>query len=116
MAKSKCTTALRWILAAFFAFGAVGNVFASETILADYQRWGYPWGFNYVTGLVELASSALLITRFRLQGALLGSAVMAAAAGTVVLHGELLHSIAPLVVLSLSSLLAVAVMKTTAQD
>lgn len=52
---------LRWALAAFFVFGGFGNIFASQTILADYVRWGYPHWFHYVTGLLELSVTAVLI-------------------------------------------------------
>lgn len=90
---------LRWLLAAFFVFGGFGNIFASGVILADYARWGYPDWFHYVTGLLELSVAALLIVwPRRLYGSILGSLVMLAAAGTVILHGEYSHAIAPLVV------------------
>lgn len=98
---------LRWVLAAFFVIGGLGNIFASETILADYQRWGYPVWFHYLTGLLELAVAALLIFRPRhLYGAILGAVIMLAAAGTVILHSEYSHAIAPLVVFSFSVLVA----------
>ncbi|HEY0122553.1 MAG TPA: DoxX family protein [Rhizobium sp.] len=106
MRKINWLSVLRWLLAAFFVFGGLGNIFASETILADYQRWGYPGWFHYVTGLLELWVAALLIVRPRhFYGAVLGGVVMLAAAGTVILRGEYSHAIAPLVVFSLCLLL-----------
>ncbi|MGL3606430.1 DoxX family protein [Rhizobium sp. G187] len=101
MSRLNWLSALNWLLAAFFAIGAFGNMFASETILADYQRWGYPDWFHWVTGAVELATSLILLTRFRLWGAVLGSSVMASAVATVVYHGEYGHAVPPLVVLGL---------------
>jgi hypothetical protein len=95
-----------WVLAAFFALGAIGNIFASESILADYERWGYPSWFHYITGLVELTVSLLLITRFRMWGALLGSLIMASAVATVLFHGEYPRAIPPLVTLALCLLAA----------
>ncbi|HEY0120451.1 MAG TPA: DoxX family protein [Rhizobium sp.] len=100
-------SALRWVLAAFFVFGGVGNIFASETILADYQRWGYPGWFHYITGLLELSVAALLIGPRHLYGAALGAVLMLAAAGTVILHGGYSHAIAPLVVFGFSVLIGV---------
>lgn len=101
MRRINWVSVIRWLLAAFFAFGAIGNIFASESILADYARWGYPSWFHYVTGFVELTTSILFATRFRLWGALLGSLIMAAAVTTVGLHGEYAHVIPPLVTLAL---------------
>lgn len=90
---------VRSALAAFFVFGGFGNIFASQTILADYARWGYPDGFHYLTGLLELSVAALLVVwPRRLYGSILGGVVMLAAAGTVILHGEHSHATAPLVV------------------
>ncbi|CAN7701898.1 DoxX family protein [Rhizobium sp. LjRoot258] len=94
-------SALQYLLAAFFVIGGVGNIAAPASILADYQRWGYPWWFHYVTGVLELTTSILLLSRYRIAGALLGSAAMAAAVGTVAFHGEYTHAIPPLAVLTL---------------
>lgn len=108
MRKINWPSVLRWVLAAFFAFGGIGNIFASETILADYQRWGYPGWFHFLTGLIELSVAALLIARPRHPyGAVLGSAVMLAAAGTVIVHGEYSHALPPLVVFSFCVLVGV---------
>lgn len=99
-------TLFRWLLAAFFAFGAMGNLFPTEGIMADYQRWGFPDWFHYLTGTLELAASALMFSRYRLVGALAGAAVMAAATTTVLFHGEFLHALIPATVLALCLLLA----------
>lgn len=108
MARIKWASVLRLLLAAFFVFGGLGNIFAPESILEDYQRWGYPDWFHYVTGVLELLVAVLLIVRPRhLYGPLLGAAVMFAAAGTVIAHGEYSHAIAPGVVFGLCLLLAV---------
>lgn len=93
---------LNGLLVAFFLFGGFGNVFASEGILADYAQWGYPAWFHYLTGALELSTAALLLfARTRLAGAMLGGAVMIAAAGTVVVHADYLHAIPPVLVLAL---------------
>ncbi|WP_373946898.1 DoxX family protein [Paracoccus marcusii] len=92
-------------LAAFFLLGGTLNFFASPEIQADYARWGYPDWFPYVTGLLEWIAAALLaVPRTRLAGSLLGALLMAAAAATVLLHGEWSHAIPPLVVLALVTL------------
>ncbi|RWR31128.1 DoxX family protein [Sinirhodobacter populi] len=98
---------LAWLLAAFFVVGGIGNIFASETVLADYARWGYPGWFHHVTGVLELTAAALIAWRpTRLWGAGLAGLVMVGAAGTVLSHGEFSHAIAPLVVLALALVVA----------
>lgn len=111
MRKINWTSSLCWALAAFFVLGAIGNIFASATIIEDYQRWGYPSWFRYVTGVLELSTALMLMTSYRLYGAFLGGAIMAAAAGTVVAHGEFSHAFAPLIVLSLCALFVARTMR-----
>ncbi|WP_219910122.1 DoxX family protein [Variovorax sp. WS11] len=90
------------LLFAFFLLGGFGNVFAADQILEDYVRWGYPGWFHYVSGVLEMSTAALLLfVRTRIAGVLVGTAMMVAAAGTVLLHGEFLHAIAPVAVLIL---------------
>lgn len=90
------------VLVAFFTFGGIGNIFVSPDIAEDYRRWGYPNGFHYLTGGIELTTAGLLaLRRTRLWGVMLGSGVMLAAAGTVTVHGEYSHAVAPLIVLTL---------------
>lgn len=97
------TSILAWLLAAFFIVGGIGNIFASEAIRADYARWGYPGWFPYLTGALELTAAALIAYRpLRIWGAGLAVAIMLAATGTVLRHGEYGHAIAPLVVLGVT--------------
>ena len=68
---------LAGLLAAFFALGGYLNVFASPEVLGDYQRWGYPYGFNVVTGLLEWTSAILIaVPSTRLAGSALAALVM----------------------------------------
>ena len=91
-----------WLLAAFFLFGGFLNIFASPEVIEDYETWGYPGWFHYATGILEWTSAVLIAVPFtRLAGCLLAAAVMAAAAVTVLLHGEYSHAVAPLIVLCL---------------
>ncbi|MFB4204954.1 hypothetical protein KBTX_01493 [wastewater metagenome] len=90
------------LLAPFFVLGGTLNVFASPEILDDYQRWGYPGWFHYVTGMAEWIAAVLIaVPASRLAGSVLAAGVMAAAAGTVLSHGEYAHSVPPLIVLAL---------------
>jgi hypothetical protein len=107
-----------WLLAAFFLVGAYGNTFVSAEIAADYARWGYPESFHYLTAICEFTAAAMLIFKpLRLYGSLLGSAVMLAAAGTVMFHGEFAHSIPAVVVLGFCGLVArLAVRRARSQE
>lgn len=106
LARFSWRTLLAYLLATFFLVGSMGNIFVSEGIAADYTRWGYPTWFHYVTGFLELAAAVLLwVAAWRFWGALLGAAVMLAAAATVMLHGEYVHAIAPLVVVAILTIL-----------
>lgn len=92
---------LSWLLAIFFVVGGLANLFASDQVRQDYQAWGYPAWFHYVTGVLELTTAALLaFPRTRLVGSTLGAFVMTAAAATVLVNAEYAHALAPLIVLS----------------
>ena len=97
--------ALAWGLAAFFVAGSLSNLFAPRSIYEEYLKWGYPHWFHFVTGSLELTTAVLLThAPTRLWGAALGCTVMCAALGTVVIHGEYGHTVAPLIVAGLSIL------------
>jgi len=90
-------------LAAFFVVGSLSNIVAPRSIIEEYLKWGYPHWFHFVTGSLELMTAVLLArARTRLWGSALGCTVMLAALGTVTLHGEYGHGVAPLVVATLS--------------
>lgn len=93
---------LAWLLAAFFIMGGVMNIFATDAILDDYRRWGFPGWFHMLTGVLELAgAAALLFPASRLWGGGLLACVMGGAATTTLRHGEFAHAAAPLVILAL---------------
>ena len=94
---------LVWALAAFFVAGSLSNLLAPRSIYEEYPKWGYPHWFHFLTGALELTTAVLLARApSRLWGAVLGCAVMCAALGTVIIHGEYGHSVAPLVVAGLA--------------
>lgn len=97
------STALAWLLAAFFLFGAYGNTFISEENAAAYAAWGYPDWFHYITAILELAAGLLLLRAVtRPFGATLGALVMAAAVLTTLMNADYDHSVAPSIVLLVS--------------
>ncbi|RAH99555.1 DoxX family protein [Acuticoccus sediminis] len=103
---------LVWLLTAFFAFGGLTNIFATSAIQAEYSHWGYPDGFHYVTGTLELATAALVVfPRTRLAGTALGILVMAAAVTTLVIHQEHTHALMPLATMAFLVLNGYAVLR-----
>ncbi|WP_095198189.1 DoxX family protein [Mesorhizobium carmichaelinearum] len=113
MPKIRWGSSLAWLLAAFFVLGAWGNTFVTAEIAADYARWGYPEGFHYLTAIFELTAAVMLIFRpLRLYGSLFGSAVMLAAAGTVLFHGEYAHAMPPFAVLAGCLLVAILTVRS----
>lgn len=111
MIETSISAVLAWPLSAFFIVGTVINCVVPESVRKDYARWGYPGWFHYVTAVLELAVAVLLLfPAGRPFGAALGTAVMAAAAGTTLIHREYARTIAPSVVLVLTATLAWIVM------
>ncbi|WP_027781192.1 MULTISPECIES: DoxX family protein [Burkholderia] len=104
MSKMSWHQVLPLLLAAFFVAGSLSNIVAPRSIVDEYLKWGYPPGFHFVTGALELTTAILLArTRTRLWGSALGCAVMLAALATVAFYGEYGHGVAPLVAAILSS-------------
>lgn len=100
------TTVLAWLLATFFLFGTAVNLRMPENVRQDYARWGYPGWFHYVTAVLELATAIMLLFPVaRPLGALLGIGIMAAAAGTVLIHREYKHAVLPSLIFFLLGLL-----------
>lgn len=95
-----------WILAVFFVVGGLANIVGPQAILDDYERWGFPGWFHHVTGGLELLTALFLArNKTRWMGAALGALVMAAAATTLLLHGEYGHALLPLGLLAVLALL-----------
>ena len=89
-----------WTLIAFFLLGGYMNMFPSNEVTANYERWGYPDWFHIVTGVLEW-TAALLLTHplTRIFGASLGAIIMFAAASTLLSHGEYIYALSPSAVL-----------------
>jgi hypothetical protein len=74
-----------WLLALAFAGAGIGNAAGGAAIQAQFQRWGYPAWWNFVTAGLEIFDAGLIVfPATRWFGLALGAAVMIAAAGTVV--------------------------------
>jgi len=81
-----------WLLALAFIGAGIGNAAGGAAIQAQFQRWGYPAWWNFVTAALEIFDAALIVfPETRLFGLALGAVVMIAATGTVLWRGEYRH-------------------------
>jgi hypothetical protein len=93
---------LSFALAAFFVVGSISNLVAPASIYEEYLKWGYPGWFHFVTGSLELTAAVLILRApSRPWGLALGGMVMLAALATVLMHGDYVHAVPPLVVATL---------------
>jgi hypothetical protein len=93
-------------LSAFFALGFVINTFAVKKVGPEYERWGYPDWFHFVSGGLELLVALTLpATVTRPFGVALGCAIMLAAIATVIRHRESHRAVPPFVVFVFLSVL-----------
>jgi len=81
-----------WLLALAFTGAGIGNAAGGAAIQAQFQRWGYPAWWNFVTAALELFDAVLIILpETRLFGLALGAVVMIAATATVIWRREYKH-------------------------
>lgn len=87
---------------AFLGSGAT-KLIAMEPMPEQFQGWGYPIWFMYVTGLIEVGCAALVaIPKTRLIGGLGLFFTMIGAIGTHLIHAEFGALVAPSVLLILA--------------
>ena len=97
---------LAWALSAFFTLAFVINTFAVKKVGPEYERWGYPDWFHFVSGGLELLVALLLqATVTRPFGIVLGGAIMLAAIATVIYHREHPRAVPPFIVFVLLAIL-----------
>lgn len=81
-----------WLLTAGFLGAGTFNVIGSPATKSSFVRWGYPRWWNIPTGTLEITCAILLATHAsRHLGLALGTAIIAAAAFTVLRHREHSH-------------------------
>jgi uncharacterized membrane protein YphA (DoxX/SURF4 family) len=86
------TTIAIWLLSGLLAFGfgfAGINKFRGQGMVRAFRHWGYPDGFVYVIGALEmLLAAGLLIPRVAPYAAGGLMVIMLGATGTHLAHGE----------------------------
>lgn len=98
-----------YLLAFAFLGAGVSKLAGMEMHVDQFAGWGYPAFFLYVVGAVEaLAAILIAIPRTRFFGSLDLVVVMLGAVGTHVMAGEFAMLPAPLLLLTLAAVVAVA--------
>jgi len=81
-----------WLLAVAFTGAGIANAVGGETIQSQFQRWGYPAWWNFMTAAVELLDAVLIVRpETRILGLALGAVIMFAATATVIWRREYKH-------------------------
>jgi uncharacterized membrane protein YphA (DoxX/SURF4 family) len=81
-----------WLLAFAFTGAGIGNAAGGAAIQAQFQRWGYPAWWNFVTAALEVLDAVLIVLpETRLFGLALGAVVMIVATATVIWRREYKH-------------------------
>lgn len=94
-----------WLMAAFFIVAGLAPLIAFAKTSKQYQGWGYPAWFPFVTAALEVLVGILLLSpETRVVGAVLGVLIMIAAIVTVLRNKEYAHAVPPTVVLVLTVL------------
>ena len=87
---------VRIILGILIILAGAGKFFVEDIWVQKFQEWGYPKGFHYLTGILEILAGILIfIPRFWLRGTYFLLAIMVAAFGTHVVHGEFSELLSP---------------------
>jgi hypothetical protein len=80
---------LSTLLAFAFAGGGIMNLAGPTPIRQSYVKWGYPTGFHYVAGVLDLAAASLMLwPDGRYYGAILALLITVAALVTLAWHRE----------------------------
>ena len=95
------------LLAAAFLGAGVFNAIGTRATREGFAKWGYPSGWHWVTGGLEIVTALLIaLPRGRAAGLVLGTIIIAAASLTLLRHREYSHLAPPAVFLALIALAA----------
>lgn len=89
---------VRIVIALAFAAASLGKLLSSPGVLDRFATYGFPSGFHFVIGAIELAGAILiLVPKTRRYAILLLGVIVIGAAGTHLVHDPLAQLLRPLV-------------------
>lgn len=89
---------VRGLIALAFALASLGKLTANPGVLEMFARFGFPDGFHWFIGILELAGAVLLlIPKTRRIAIMMLAAIVIGAAGTHLVHDPLAELIRPLI-------------------
>src|SRR5271156_6265392 len=81
-----------WLLAIAFTGAGLFNAIGGPAVQAQFQRWGYPAWWNFVTAAFEgLGAALIFLPEPQIWGLALGAVVMTAAIVPVIWRREYTH-------------------------
>lgn len=89
---------VRILIALAFIAASLGKLTSSPGVLDRFATYGFPSGFHFIIGVIELAGAIfILVPRTRRYAILLLGVIVIGAAGTHLIHDPLVQLLRPLV-------------------
>ncbi len=103
---SKSKTIVSWVLRALvslgFLFASLGKLTNNSLVIEMFENWGYPDGFYFLIGILEITFAVLLLIPKTLKIGIYGMVLIIIGAFiTHLLHDPLLEFLRPLIFLLL---------------
>ncbi len=92
---------MRILVSMGFLLASLGKLSNNPEVILMFKNWGYPDGFHFITGVLELILAILLVIPKTLKIAIVGlGLIMIAALITHLLNDPILEIIRPLIFLA----------------
>jgi len=92
---------MRILVSMGFLLASLGKLSNNPEVILMFKNWGYPDGFHFITGVLELILAILLLIPKTLKIAIVGlGLIMIAALITHLLNDQILEIIRPLIFLA----------------
>ena len=89
--------AVQIIMSGLFLLASSGKIISHEQVIANFDHWGYPYGFYMVIGIIELLCGLLLLhPKSAGYASIMLIAVMGGAVVTHIVHEEWLILLKPI--------------------
>ena len=96
---------MRSLLSLGLLFASIGKITSHPAIIEMFDNWGYPVGFHFAIGLVEIILAvALMVPRFLKWALLILGVLMVGASITHLFHDPMVEVFRPMIFLILGLL------------